>query len=136
MNFPIAPTPENIAAARDFVFEKWNERAAERGLAPRSDLSGSCKFSSLFAQTVFGTSLQGNYHHQFGVLADGTVLDLNAEARDVQELDNPWVHDPDFWENPEHIESLESCAPRVAGWIKEFEQVISEPDDTERGFEP
>lgn len=118
---PLLPaTPENIEKAKAFVLKKWRERATERGLRAPTDLSSSCKFSSLFAQRVFGGKLRGNWDHQFVVLPDGKVLDLNLDAEDVRALDDPHRHDRSFWGNREHRESMASCEPRVAAWVEEF----------------
>lgn len=121
--FPIPATPENIARAKAFVFGKWRERATERGHTV-DDLSGACKFSSLFAQRVFGGKIKGNHDHQYVVLDDGQILDLNADAADVRELSIPYRHDRRFWNNKEHRESLNSCLPRVETWLKEFENEL------------
>jgi hypothetical protein len=116
-------TPENIARAKKFVMEKWIERARER-YEPRvpTDLSNSCKFSSLFAREIFGGRLRGNQAHQFVELADGTKVDLNIDARDVRELGDHAHHHEDevFWGNPEHQQAVDSCRPRVDQWIAEF----------------
>lgn len=121
--FPIPATPENIAKAKAFVFQKWQERAAERGYTV-DDLSGACKFSSLFAQTVFGGKIQGNYDHQYVVLDDGHIIDLNDDAGDVRKLSNPHRHDKRFWNNKDHRESMDGCRPRVEAWLSEFEREI------------
>lgn len=117
-------TPENIARTKRFVMQKWIERAEERGtLAPPTDLSNSCKFSSLFAREIFGGRLRGHQAHQF-VELDGRVLDLNTDALDVQQLGaDAHQHDDEyFWGNPEHQEALDSCRPRVKAWVEEFLQ--------------
>jgi hypothetical protein len=114
-------TPENIARARDFVLEKWQERGRERGYEV-SDLTNSCKFSSLFAREIFGGKLRGSQAHQFVELPSGKILDLNIDAKDVRALgDNAHDHDDDyFWGNPEHKEAVDSCRPRVAQWVAAF----------------
>ena len=80
---PLPATPENIAAAKSFVFGKWRERAKELGRDDPVDLSDACKFTSLFAATVFGGTMRGNFFHQWVALPDGRTLDLNDEAADV-----------------------------------------------------
>jgi hypothetical protein len=116
-------TEENVERARNFVYEKWCERSEER-FEPRrpTDLTNSCKFSSMFAREIFGGKLRGNQAHQFVELADGSILDLNKDARDVKELGNHAYHHDDefYWGNPEHQDALKSCRPRVAKWVKEF----------------
>lgn len=126
--FPIEPSAENTARARDFVFRMWCEREVERGFPVPKDLSFSCKFTSIFAAQVFGAEMQGNEDHQFCVLPDGEILDLNSDAADVVELakqGDPWRHDPDFWLNPDHQESLESCQDRVDAWLRRFAAEIA-----------
>jgi hypothetical protein len=120
-HFPIEASPENIMLAKDFVFRKWLERATEMGLQEPEDLSGSCKFTSMFAQKVFGGRIRGNYHHQFVELENGEILDLNMDARDVKSLGElAYYHDRRFFGNPDHRESLKSCMFRVQTWVTEF----------------
>lgn len=116
---PLAPTPKNIAIAKRFVLRKWEERKLERGAAEPHDLSDSCKFSSLFAQRIFGGRLRGNEKHQY-VSLGGSIIDLNADAADVQDMKHPYRHDPVFWGNTDHVASMRSCIPRVDQWIEEF----------------
>lgn len=125
----IRATPENIERARDFVLqkmiarhrEKYGHIAALRDKVP-SDLSDTCKFSSLFARELFGGRLRGNQAHQFVELKNGQILDLNADAADVARLgSHAYEHEPlYFWGNPEHKDALESCRPRVEKWVAEF----------------
>jgi hypothetical protein len=143
-------TPENIARAKAFVMKKWIERHYEQNgsydrppPAP-TDLSNACKFSSLFAQAIFGGKLRGNEGHQFVELPDGQRLDLNFDAADVIRMTtrfeqdgkkgwlkyhgdefeewhgDPYSHDPKFFGNPDHINSMKSILPRVKDWVHEF----------------
>jgi hypothetical protein len=144
-------TPENIERAKVFALKKWVERFNERTIpgsvkvAP-ADLSSACKFTSMFAQAVFGGRLRGNEGHQYVQLNDGTTLDLNMDASDVQRMirvfakdgrtgwfnddenpgnghvyhGDPHQHDPKWFGNPDHIESMRSIVPRVNDWVKEF----------------
>lgn len=118
----LPPTPENIAAAKQFVMEKWKERANERSFSIPKDLSGACKFASLFAQKVFGGRLQGNWHHQYVVKGNQTIDLTDAAGVNIR---NPYHHDPEFWMNPEHRTSLQSCMERVNKWVEEFKQNFS-----------
>jgi hypothetical protein len=116
-SFPIPATVENVEKARAFLIKKWKERSKEMLRPAPEDLTGACKFASLFAQKVFGGEIRGNWHHQFVVLAGGEKLDLTAGlTRD--RID--YRHDPEFWNNPEHIRSMQSCLPRVEAWANEF----------------
>ncbi|WP_411839688.1 hypothetical protein [Paracoccus sp. ME4] len=127
MNLPMNLNPELADRAREFVLRKWRERAAERNLPAPEDLSGSCKFSSLFAAKLFGLEMRGNEQHQFCIRPDGSIFDLNAGAADVAALADPWKHDPVFWMNPDHREAMESCEARVAAWLEDFAAEISVP---------
>lgn len=112
---------QTMAQARLFLKKKWTERFQERngaGKAP-ADMSGSCKFVSMFVQRVFGGEIRGNRQHQFNVI-DGKVVDFNHDASDVREIADPHRHDPKFWGNSEHVKSMQSCEQRVAAWVEEF----------------
>ena len=116
----IEPTAANIAQAKDFVFRKWVERATERGEPSPHDLTHSCKFSSMFAQKVFGGILRGNYDHQY-VMRNGQIIDLNSDAEDVRALaEKAYIHDPVFWMSADHRASMSSCKKRVDAWVAEF----------------
>ena len=94
------------------------ERAKELGRPEPTDLSGACKFASLLGKEIFGLGIQGNWGHQFNVLPSGKPLDLlEGKAGEVG-----YLHDKEFFNNPEHRKSLESCKARVADWAKEFRQ--------------
>jgi hypothetical protein len=127
----LEPTPENIAKAREFAMAKWKERAKERYAPEPADLSYSCKFTSLFAQQLFGGQIEGSWDHQFLKLEDGTVVDLNIDAEDVKALgDRAHAHDPAFFRrNREWRDSMASVKPRVMQWVKEFKgQAITEAE--------
>lgn len=129
----LEPTPENIARARTFALIKWKERAAERLDSEPNDLSRSCKFTSLFAQRLFGGKIHGNWQHQFLKLNDGTIVDLNIDAEDVKRLgDAAHSHDPIFFtSNPEHKASMKSVQPRIDTWVREFTSSLNESVLTE-----
>jgi hypothetical protein len=123
----IEPSEENIARARAFAMEKWKERARERGSPDPADLSYSCKFTSLFAQRLFGGKIQGNYDHQFLALPDGKIVDLNIDAEDVKKLgDRAHQHDPLFLNkrNRDWRDSMQSVQPRVDRWVEEFKSSL------------
>jgi hypothetical protein len=120
----IPATPENIERAKEFVFDKWKERATERGSPEPLDLSYSCKFTSQFARKLFGGKLQGNYDHQYLKTADGQIIDLNLDADDVKALSDPHAHDPAFFGNRDHRNSMKSCLPRVNKWVEEFKSQL------------
>ena len=124
----LEPSDQNIARAREFALKKWKERAAERGSPEPSDLSYSCKFTSLFCQKLFGGKIRGSWDHQYIVLDDGAVVDLNIDAEDVKALgDKAHTHDPSFFRgNRDWKDSMNSIKPRVAQWVKEFKSTLNE----------
>ena len=138
-------TPEALAEARDFVFDRWRLRdddmaasyAAISGLkvdvwrssrnATRPiDLSGGCKFASLFVKTVFGGTIRGNFDHQHNLIS-GQQVDLCEGSKDVLTLGaEAWRHDRAFFGNPDHLESLQSCMARVDDWVVEWTALRAE----------
>ncbi len=115
---PYPVTPEWLSKAKLFLSEKWKERAKELKRPEPTDLSGACKFASLFGKEIFGLDIQGNWGHQFNVTLDGKPLDLlGGQTGDVN-----YLHDKKFFGNPEHSKSIESCKPRVMRWVEEFRQ--------------
>lgn len=129
----IAYSYERFAQAKIFVFRKWSEQAIARGLLPPVDLSGSCKYGSLFMCQIFGGVIHGHFEHQYNVI-DGRIVDLSHDAIDVGRILSPYLHEPDFFTIPEKQASLNRCLPRVDGWVIEFlaeinssEALISSP---------
>lgn len=121
----LEPTRENLARAQEFVLKKWRERATERGYPEPDDLSSSCKFTSLFVQAIFGGQIRGNYEHQYVVL-NGEIIDLNKDAADVRSMEDPHEHDESWFGNADHLDSMESCKPRVKDWVREFQASLNE----------
>ena len=105
--------------AKVFVFRKWCELAAERQACPPGDLSGSCKYGSLFMNQVFGGSICGHYEHQYNMI-QGRIVDLSHDALDVGKIINPYLHEPDYFAIPERQDALDDCLPRVACWVAQF----------------
>jgi hypothetical protein len=136
--FPIEATQANIAAAREFALSMWRERWAERKADWESklsspftenepaDLSGSCKFTSVFAAAVFGGGIDGNYDHQFAVFKGG-VIDLNDFASDVTALTDPYRCDTLFFGSKDHMKSMKSCLPRIENWIGSYAAAVNTP---------
>jgi len=122
----VQPTSRNINKFVTFLREKWNARSKERydswgdtqdkPWQPPTTLEGACKFTSLFANRLFGGRMRGNEHHQYVELPNGKIIDPVP----VPDMKDPQYHDDEFWMNPEHKQSLESCLPRVKGWVNEF----------------
>ncbi len=110
---------EGFIDAKRFVFRKWSELAAERSQPKPADLSGACKFGSLFMHRVFGGAIHGHYQHQYNIIG-GRIVDLSHDALDVGAMRTPYLHEPEFFEIPEEIASLARCVPRIDGWVAEF----------------
>lgn len=115
----LAYSYEHFAQAKVFVFRKWCELAIERGATAPIDLSGSCKYGSLFMNRVFGGVIWGHYEHQFNVI-DGRIVDLSHDALDVGKINNPYLHEPDFFKIPRKRAALNKCLPRVDRWVEQF----------------
>jgi hypothetical protein len=110
---------ERFALAKVFVFRKWCEQAAERQALLPLDLSGSCKYGSLFMNQIFGGTICGHYEHQYNLIG-GRIVDLSHDALDVGRITNPYLHEPDYFSIPEKQASLNSCLPRVTSWVVQF----------------
>jgi hypothetical protein len=112
-------TYDNFAKAKVFVFSKWCESAVDCKLTQPTDLSGSCKYGSLFMQYVFGGTIRGHYEHQYNFI-NGRLVDLSHDAIDVGRMSNPYLHEPDYFVIPEFQASLTQCSPRAEQWAEEF----------------
>ncbi|MBS1214584.1 MAG: transcriptional regulator [Proteobacteria bacterium] len=110
---------EGFAQAKVFIFRKWCEHAAERGVQLPVDLSGSCKYGTLFMNRVFGGAIRGHYQHQYNVIG-GRIVDLSHDAADVGNMRHPYLHEPEFFAVPEQQATLDCCLPRVDRWVVEF----------------
>lgn len=121
---PVEATAENVEAARIFALDRWRERAEENGLPVPADLSGACKFCSLFAKSLFGGSIDGHYDHIFNRIG-GEVLDLSAASADVIGLRDAYRSDPEFLASEDLHYSLETCVPRVLRWVAAFQRPAS-----------
>ena len=109
----------NFTLAKAFVFRKWCEQAAARGVMAPADLSGACKYGSLFMRHIFGGSIRGHYEHQYNFI-NGRIVDLSHDALDVGRINNPYLHEPDYFNIPEKQAALTGCLPRVDGWVIQF----------------
>jgi hypothetical protein len=108
-------TDEWVQRAEEFLREKWAERHREKGREGEPpDLSGACKFASLFAQKLFGGRIRGNPLHQV-VKTPHRIIDLTGQFDP-----NTFHHDKEWFGNPAHEESMQSCTPRVNRWVEEF----------------
>ncbi len=108
-----------LELARTFVYGKWCEFALERGAARPPDLSGSCKYGSLFMRRIYGGIIAGNYQHQYNLI-DGRIVDLSQDSADVLALRRPYLHEPELFTTDEHVASMAGCGPRVESWAAEF----------------
>ena len=109
----------HFAHAKDFMFRMWCIFAIERKVPAPSDLSGACKYSSLFTQKVFGGTIEGNYAHQYNRI-DGRRVDLSHDSLDVARLSHPYDHEPDYFLIPEYQKRLKLCVPRAERWAERF----------------
>lgn len=108
-----------FALAKDFVFRMWCARALERRQAPPGDLSGACKFASLFMREVFGGVVEGHASHQYNRI-DGRLVDLSHDALDVGAMLHPYRHEAEYFTIPEFHAKWMQCAPRVRTWVSAF----------------
>lgn len=131
----------SIQQAKDFLFDKWRERAIERGRTEPTDLSSACKFGALFAKELFGGEIKANDFHTW-VELNGQVIDLTQDSQEVQHMlrgevppsqlayarqwgleipeEGIYTEDEDFMEDEDFIDSLKSCMPRVYSWVNEI----------------
>jgi hypothetical protein len=125
----------SFAAAKSWMFDQWTDFAAERGLARPVDLSGSCKYGSIFVQSVFGGSIRGHFEHQYNFLG-GRLVDMSHDALDVGRMRNPYLHEPEYFNIPELQTSLATCVARAERWADEFVETRArfeaEPEPSER----
>jgi hypothetical protein len=109
-----------LRLANEVMDDLWKERNAERNMQSE-DRSGSCKFASLLARSLFGGVLAGNQQHVF-VRRQGRILDLNHKQGDVVRLGDKAYIDDHSLINRDYRDSLDSCLPRVNRWVVEFDQ--------------
>lgn len=109
----------HFAHAKEFAFRMWKDFASERNLPSPIDLSGACKFDSLFVQYVFGGEIEGHYEHQYNRI-DGRIVDLSHDSADVGRMHQPYLHEPGFFDIPEQQAALASCRPRAQRWMQAF----------------
>jgi hypothetical protein len=118
--------PERYSAAhfahsKVFVFRQWCDLAAWRGVPEPSDLSGACKYGSLFMWRLFGGTIRGHWQHQFNHI-DGRQVDLSHDAFDVGAMVRPYDHEPLYFDMPESRAALQACLPRVDDWVQRYRQ--------------
>lgn len=109
----------NFALAKAFFFDCWQHWAAQRQAIEPRDLSGSCKYGSLFMRGVFGGALRGHYQHQYNII-NGRMVDLSHDALDVAGMADPYLHEPEYFKLPELQSSLTLCLPRAEAWAQDF----------------
>lgn len=125
--------------ASAYLLRCWRERARELHAAtpPPSDLTGACKFAAVFAQTLFGGEVRGNWYHLFCVQENGQRIDLTnnvqfaggiplglenrarqlgLHVRDIYE------HDPRLFRETEFLAALASTRERVRDWARAYEK--------------
>lgn len=132
---PLALTPENIAAAERFVLSAWKRYTKERHGQEAVDLSNACKFSTVFAQALFGGRVRANYYHCWLESPTGELVDLTQGVQfrdgipeDLQlratkaglDVGTPFTHDPRIFNEPEFVNGLGSLYTIVRSWVREF----------------
>ena len=115
----ICYSAERFVLAQAFFLRMWVEWAAERGAPVPADLSGSCKYGSLFICRVFGGAINGHYQHQYNRI-EGLRLDMSADAADVAAMHEAYLHEPGYFQIPEVGRMLDRCLPRVDAWVELF----------------
>lgn len=118
---PLVYSYQQFSEAKRFFFRVWCEFARERGAPPPEDLSGACKYASLFMRELFGGEIEGHYAHQYNRI-DGRLVDLSHDARDVGRMHNPYLHEPEYFNIPEYQRSRAACMPRIDTWVRLFLQ--------------
>ncbi|GAA5172000.1 hypothetical protein [Viridibacterium curvum] len=108
-----------FALAKAFFFRAWCEFARERGALLPIDLSGACKYGSLFMHDLYGGVIEGHYAHQYNRIA-GRLVDLSHDASDVGAMREPYSHDPAYFDIPEYRVALIACQPRVDRWVSAY----------------
>lgn len=116
---PLKYSDAQFVLAKAYVFRMWCEWAAQREAAVPLDLSGACKYGSLFMCRVFGGAIHGHYQHQYNHI-DGLRVDLSWDAADVAAMTHPFLHEPLYFAIPEHQHTLQGCLPRVDRWVVGF----------------
>jgi hypothetical protein len=112
-------TYEHFAEAKGFLFKRWSEESIHDQSIKPTDLSGACKYGSLFTQYIFGGAIRGHFQHQYNFI-DGRLVDLSHDAMDVGRMRNPYLHEPEYFMIPELQASLARCMPRAQRWAVEF----------------
>jgi len=122
-----------FGASHSFVLQRWRDWAAQRKSPVPADLSGACRYGSLFMCRLYGGAIRGNYQHQYNDF-DGQHVDLGRGAADVAAMTDPWLHEPLFFQVPELQQALQSCLPRVDDWVALFvsQNPQSAPTTTDR----
>lgn len=136
----IESVTKNSQEARAFLKNKWNER----NNSVNNDLSGACKFAALFAQQLYGGEIKANEFHTW-VEKNGDIIDLTDDSEEMKYMkrgeippnqlsyaqawglefpeDGIYEEDEYFMDEPDFIESIRSCAPRVKKWVEEFKSL-------------
>jgi hypothetical protein len=113
---PLMYSEAQFGWAKAFVFRQWCAWAVQREAPAPLDLSGACKYGSLFMCRVYGGSIQGHYQHQYNHI-NGQRVDLSYDAADVAGMAQPYLHEPLYFDIPEGQRALAGCLPRVDHWV-------------------
>ena len=109
---------------RNFILEKWQKMDYElKDFYEVNDMSFSCKFTSLFCAKLFRGYLRGNKYHNFAIV-DNYIIDPTNPSwmfdRFKEDNIDPYLIDNEYLCTIETQEWVDSCTPRVEGWIEEF----------------
>jgi hypothetical protein len=117
-----------FAKAKLFFYDRWCDPALNPAPLASTDLSGACRYGSIFMQQVFGGAIRGHFEHQYNFI-NGRLVDLSHDAADVGRMRHPYLHEPDYFLIPELQASLAQCLPRAQLWAQEFLADQARPPD-------
>lgn len=131
-----------IAELKQFITERWNERAQQLGRDEPADLTGACIFATAFAQRILGGQLRGNWHHTYLQMEDGQIIDLTEGAgvreQALERMDlhaqhpssrSPFFvgpdvdihqHDPAFLRTSDFMDTWQSVQDRAEQWAQMY----------------
>lgn len=112
---------EQIERASQFALRMWQQRATELGREIPDDLSGACKFCSVFARGLWGGAIVGNSEHVF-VRRGMQIIDLTAMAKGTLSLGMAAYNETTEPDHPDYRESISNCIPRVMDWFLRWQE--------------
>lgn len=117
---PMYASENNIKLVKNYVLKKYIEREIFYDNPEPYDLN-ECMFSALFTKHVFGGLIQGNKYHQYVLVNNKQIVDINDDTPHVLSLLNPYEHDHKFiYKNKKYLAKVKSYEERVKEWVIEF----------------